>query len=71
MGTLVQNGTIQEQGFLQAYGETAYRCWNALRDHIREERKQRKFEYYMESFEWLSNEAIKFWQKKESSYISS
>jgi hypothetical protein len=52
------------RGFLQAYGETAYRCWNALRDHIREERKQRKFEYYMESFEWLSNEVIKFWQKK-------
>jgi hypothetical protein len=48
MGTLVQNGTIQKQGFLQAYGETTYQYWNALRDHIREERKQRKFEYYME-----------------------
>jgi hypothetical protein len=64
MGALLRNGTIQKQGFLQAYGETAYRCWNALRDHIREERIQRNFEYYMENFEWLSEEAIKFWQKK-------
>jgi hypothetical protein len=64
MGALVQNGTIQKQGFLQVYGETTYRCWNALQDHIREEGKQRNFEHYMENFEWLSNEATKFWQKK-------
>jgi hypothetical protein len=64
MGALVRNGTIQKQGFLRAYGETCYRCWNALRDHICEERKRRRFEHYMESFEWLSNESVIFWQRK-------
>jgi hypothetical protein len=31
---------------------------------ILEERDRRHFEYYMENFEWISNEAIKYWQKK-------
>jgi hypothetical protein len=52
MGALVKNKAIQKQGFLQAYGETSYKCWNALRDHIQRERKLRNFENYMESFEW-------------------
>jgi hypothetical protein len=43
MGTLVREGTIQKDGFLEAYGETAYRCWNALYDHNKEERKRRHF----------------------------
>jgi hypothetical protein len=70
MGTLVRNGTIQKSGFLQAYGETSYRCWNALRDHIKKERDQRHFEYYMENFEWISNEAIKYWQRKGVNLMS-
>ena len=43
MGVLVK--AIQKQGFLQAYGETSYKCWNALRDHVHNERKLRNFEH--------------------------
>jgi hypothetical protein len=63
VSTLVRNGSITKRDFLIAYGETVFRCWRALEPHILNERRH-QFEYYMKNFEWLSNEAIKFWQKK-------
>jgi hypothetical protein len=64
MATLVRYGTIQKNGFLESYGETAYRCWTALKDHIEEERITRNFDYYMENFKWLADEAYRYWQRK-------
>lgn len=60
MGTLVRYGTIQKKGFLESYAETAYRCWNALQDHIKEERITRNFDYYIENFKWLADEAHRY-----------
>jgi|ERR687888_335427 hypothetical protein len=64
MGALVRNGTIQKKGFLEAYGETSYRCWNALKAHIEKERIGRNFEHYMQNFQWLSDEAVKYWHRR-------
>jgi hypothetical protein len=64
MGTFVRNRSITKNDFLNAYGETVFRCWRALEPHILTERQQRHFEYYMKNFEWLSDEAIKYWQKR-------
>ncbi len=46
------------------YGPLAFRCWHCLKDSIEDERKQRKFKQFMSNFEWLSDEADKYWQKK-------
>jgi hypothetical protein len=64
MGTFVRNGSITKKDFLNAYGETVFRCWRALEPHIQNERRQRHFHYYIKNFEWLSNEAVKYWQKR-------
>jgi hypothetical protein len=64
MGSLIKNKTIQKDGFLEAYGETSYRCWNALKAHIEEERIKRNFNHYMENFQWLSDQAVRHWQRK-------
>ena len=61
MGTLVRYDTIQKKGFLELYGETAYRCRIALKDHIKEERITRNFDYYMENFKWLADEEYRYW----------
>lgn len=64
IGSLVRSKTIQKKGLLEAYGYNAYICWKSLEDHILQERQRRGFIPYMSNFEWLSNEALRYWQKR-------
>ena len=47
------------------FGPLAYRCWNYLKEHIEEERVKRDFKCYMENFQWLADEAHKYWKNKK------
>jgi hypothetical protein len=61
---LVRNKNINKELFLREYGPLAFDCWRSLKASIEDERQRRKFEHYMENFEWLAKQARKFWAKK-------
>jgi hypothetical protein len=64
IGVLVRNKNIDKKLFLLEYGPLAFDCWVCLKASIEDERQRRKFEYFMENFEWLAKQARKFWSKK-------
>lgn len=64
LGRLVRSKNISENDFFNVYGSLAYRCWRVLEKHIKEERKSRKFDLFMDNFEWLGIEGLKYWEKK-------
>lgn len=67
IGILVKSGNVGRELFMIEFGPLAYRSWEYLKDHIENERKphKRNFEYFMENFEWLANEANKYWKDKK------
>jgi hypothetical protein len=67
IGILVKSGNVDKELFMIEFGPLAYRCWTYLKEHIEDERKphKRNFEYYMENFEWLADEADKYWKHKK------
>ena len=64
IGILVRNKNIDKKLYLQEFGPLVYRCWICLKDSIEDERQRRKFEHFMENFEWLAKQARKFWARK-------
>jgi hypothetical protein len=64
IGILVKNKNIDKKLFLTEYGPLAYDCWRCLKDSIDDERARRKFEHFMENFEWLAKQARKFWTRR-------
>jgi hypothetical protein len=68
IGVLVRHKNIDKKLFLLEYGALVFRCWICLKDSINDERERRKFEHFMENFEWLANQARKFWARKGKTY---
>jgi hypothetical protein len=64
MGTMVRGHSIDKKQFLRQYGPSAYLCWKFLEDHIKYERELRNFPPYMVDFQWLVEQAMKYWQKQ-------
>jgi len=64
IGVLVKHKNIEKKLFLLEYGPLVFACWVCLKGSIEDERERRKFEHYMENFEWLSKQARKFWAHK-------
>jgi hypothetical protein len=62
IGTLIKTGSVDKKNFLRQYGPNAYLCWKRLKVNIDKERELRDFQYYMRDFEWLANEADRYWQ---------
>ena len=64
IAALIKSGNVDKELFLIEFGPLAYRCWNYLKKHIEAERKKRKFDPFMTNFEWLSDQADKYWKRK-------
>jgi hypothetical protein len=64
IGILVRNKNIDKKLFLLEYGPLVFRCWTCLKASIEDEIQRRKFDPFMENFEWLAKQATKFWARK-------
>ena len=64
MGTMIRARSINKKQFLRQYGASAYLCWKFLEDHIQHERELRNFLPFMTDFEWLVQQAIRYWQSQ-------
>jgi hypothetical protein len=64
IGVLVRHKNIDKKLFLLEYGPLVFRCWICLKDSIDDEIQRRKFDHFMENFEWLAKQARKFWARK-------
>jgi hypothetical protein len=64
LGVLIKNKNIDKNLFLREYGLVVYRCWVCLEAPIMDERQRRDVKAFMENFEWLSDEARKFWERR-------
>jgi hypothetical protein len=60
IGLLVINGLIPRDLFLSPYLNTVIICWKALKDHIEDERKERRYPRYMKYFETLYEDAERY-----------
>lgn len=65
LGILLIRGSILKKAVLDAYGQTGFQCWEMLKDHIKDERSNRKFDEYMRNFETFAKEAYNHWWKQE------
>jgi len=65
IGILVKSGNIDKELIMIEYGPLAYRCWNYLERHVKAERQKRNFGPFMKNFEWLADEAHKYWKDKK------
>jgi hypothetical protein len=61
VGSLIKNSPTIKKVFFDIYAETVIICWKALEAHIKAERKKRKTDFYMKFFNWLNDEAVKYW----------
>jgi len=64
IGILVKSRNIDKKQFLHEFGPMVHMCWVCSKPLIEHERERRKFKYFMENFEWLSDEAEKYWKRK-------
>ena len=63
IGILIQKEIIPEEEFLDLYADTVIYCWKSLQEHIENEQNIRKNNSYMNYFEWLGEQAEKYWLK--------
>lgn len=63
MGSLVKEGYVQKQKFLEMYVESVINMYKVLRPHINYERKRRKSKNFASNFEWIFEEAKKYWKE--------
>ncbi len=61
IGALVKSGVVPKELFMQSYADTTLRVWMALKDNLMEEREKRNQPAFEELFEWLYEEAQKWW----------
>jgi len=63
MGSLVKEGYVQKQKFLEMYVESVINMYKVLRPHINYERRHRKSKNFASNFEWIFEEAQKYWKE--------
>jgi hypothetical protein len=63
VGTLLNGKLIPKQAILEEYWYTIIICWEALENHIAEERIMRRYPTYMQNFERQKNDAKLYWKK--------
>lgn len=63
IGSLVRNGLVSKDLFLDVFWNTTIRCWNASREFVDYRRSSRHFPHYMINFETLAKEAELYGKK--------
>ena len=66
VGSLIKNYPTIKKMFFDIYAETVIICWKALEAHIKAERTKRRTNFYMRFFNWLNDEAEKYWQENRN-----
>jgi hypothetical protein len=62
IGSLVKDGNIPMNSFLETYEVVVIRLWKSLEKNIHRERILRQADNYMKAFEWLFNRALEHWR---------
>lgn len=63
IGIMVRLGLFPKKIALKMYSDTTIRCWEALEEHIKKQRKDRGTPSFMEDFEWFYEESKKYRKK--------
>lgn len=64
VAAMVREGLLPEKIALRMYSAIAINCWEALKEHIEEQRKIRGTPSWMEDFEWFYNKSKRFRKMK-------